>query len=301
MSEPPATRTRLPPPPPPLPAAALGKGPWYEQRSSPRSPGMVVPAGAVVPGSLLSAGDLDRSRLRGNSLGDLLKQDSSSSAGSPRPSVEALTPKSPRTPKTPAGAVTLPASVSASAPASAAATTVVRRSVSSPRRGSSGGFDLMAVAEGSNGASASASAISSASAAPPPPPYTTSASIASTASTASTASASTSKRLSTGSSSSDAPSAPRLTSEKRTMSFGGGGTSVIHLSGAQLRAVLIARGHGVPKAEVLQTALAELCRFHGVLSVTDDELSALTAPPAPAPAPVPAPAPAPVPAPAPAP
>ena len=114
MSEPPASRTRLPPPPPPLPAAALGNATWQEQRPSPRSP--MVPAGAVVPGALLlSAADLDRSRLRGNSLGDLLAQDNSPRSAGSRSSEGARTPKSLHTPKTPAGAVAPPENANVSA------------------------------------------------------------------------------------------------------------------------------------------------------------------------------------------
>ena len=186
---PPDARSKLPPTPPALPTSSLGKVPLQEGSRSPSSPSK-VPAGAVVPGSLLSAGDLDRSRLRGNSLEMLLLQDSPGSASNPRSSVEA--PKLPWTPifarKTPpaptAGAVALPASASTVAqlsptsPAEPSATSPARRSATSPRHGSGSvplgacpSIDLMAVVEGSAGASP----ITSTNAAPAPPLFNTSA------------------------------------------------------------------------------------------------------------------------------
>ena len=55
------------------------------------------------------------------------------------------------------------------------------------------------------------------------------------------------------------------------------GMPTAELSSSQLRAVLVGRGHKVPKAEVPQKSLVELCRFHGILGVTEGELEALEA------------------------
>ena len=68
------------------------------------------------------------------------------------------------------------------------------------------------------------------------------------------------------------PEPPLHTDKGGTRSSVTAGTNVTFLTSAQLRAVLGARGFASPKQEVPQRALVELCRFQGIVTVTQDDL-----------------------------